>query len=280
MQRMSEGFWATGLTLLGRAMELRRQPNLRRLVRRRSFRQPRVASAEWMERHFELIDASAPGPERIGTDLWDYCRGSARPPGLEPGFRASARCTRSLTVVYGFDGPLLAMLDVLGEALLAAGWGKLKNERSGSWPVRQLWVALTSDELAERRDSDFSARTVYLDWRPNDALRRPAGMEAVPPWDKVPLSPRMSVSCVSRGQQQRLGPDNPADHPGSARRAPRNYLMLEKSEVEQQAPEDHSLAAHEHAVAVNISLGYYSNPNVKALRHRIPRYWLPTRARW
>jgi hypothetical protein len=72
MQRMSEGLWATGLTLLGRAMELRRQPNLRRLVRRRSFRQPRVASAEWMERHFELIDASAPGPERIGTDLWDW----------------------------------------------------------------------------------------------------------------------------------------------------------------------------------------------------------------
>jgi hypothetical protein len=72
---------------------------------------------------------------------------------------------------------------------------------------------LTGDELAERRDSDFSARTVYLDWR-------------------------------------------------------------------QQALEDHALAAREHTVAVNISLGYYSNPNVKALRHRIPRYWLPTRARW
>jgi hypothetical protein len=182
--------------------------------------------------------------------------------------------------VYGFDGRLLAMLDVLGEALLAAGWGKPKNERRGSRPVRQLWVALTGDELAERSDSDFSARTVYLDWRPNDALGRPAAMEAVPPGGTVPLSPRMSVSCVSRSQGQRLVSDNPADHPASTRRAPRNYLMLEKSEVEQQALENHALAAHEHAVAVNISLGYYSNPNVKALRHQIPRYWPPTRARW
>jgi hypothetical protein len=87
----------------------------------------------------------------------------------------------------------------------------------------------------------------------------------------------MSVWCVSRGQERRV---MPADRSGSARRAPRNYLLLEKSEVQQQALEDHALAAYEHAVAVNISLGYYSNPNVRARPHRIPRYWLPTRARW
>ena len=72
----------------------------------------------------------------------------------------------------------------------------------------------------------------------------------------------------------------PADHLGSARRAPRNYLLLVKSEVDQEALEDQALAGHEHAVAVNISLGYYSNPNVKARPHRIPRYCLPTAARW
>ena len=274
---MSEGFWATGIKLLGRVTEMRRQPNLRRLVRRRRFQQLRAVNTEWMERHVELIEASAPALEPIGTELWDWCRGSARWRGFEPGFPASAGCTRSLTVVYGFDGRLLAMLDVLGEGLFAAGWGKIKNERRGSRPVRQTWVALTGYELLERRDSDFSARGIYPQWRPNSALGRPVGMEGTPPWGRSPLSPRMSVSCVSRGQERRV---MPADHLGSARRAPRNYLLLVKSEVDQEALEDQALAGHEHAVAVNISLGYYSNPNVEARPHRIPRYCLPTAARW
>jgi hypothetical protein len=270
---MNEGFWA----LLGRVMEKRRQPNLRRLVRRPSFRQWRVVSAQWLERHFELIEASSPGLERMGAELCDYCRGGASWRGLEPGFPATAGCARSVTVVYGFDGRLLAMLDVLGEALFAAGWGKLKNERRGAGPVEQLWVPLTGQELVERRDSDFRARIVYPQWRPNSTLGRPAVMEGTPPWGSPPLSPRMSVSCVSRGQEWRAGP---ADDVGSARHAPRNFLLLEKSEVEQRGLEDHALATHEHAVAVNIRLGYYSNPNVKAAPHRIPRYWLPTNARW
>jgi hypothetical protein len=131
------------------------------------------------------------------------------------------------------------MINVLGEALFAAGWGKLRNERRGSRPARQSWVALTGQELVERRDSDFSARVAYPQWRPNSALRRPADMEGTPPWGRSPLSPRMSVSCLSRGQERRV---MPADHSGSARRAPRNYLLLEKSEVQQQALEDFTLA--------------------------------------
>jgi hypothetical protein len=196
---------------------------------------------------------------------------------MSEGFLATGMTLLGRAMGYGFDGPLLAMIDVLGEALFAAGWGKFKNERRGSRPARQLWVPLTGQELVERRDSDFSARVVYPQWRPNSALGGPAGLEGTPPWGRSPLSPRMSVSCVSRGQERRV---RPADYLGSAQRAPRNYLLLEKSEVEQQALEDHALAAHEHAVAVNIRLGYYSNPNVKARPHRIPRYWLPTRARW
>ena len=100
-----------------------------------------------MERHVELIEASAPGLERIGTEVRDRCRGSAHWRGFELGFPATAGRGRSLTVVYGLDGPLLAMIDVLGEALFTAGWGKLKNERRGrqareaivgglDWPIR------------------------------------------------------------------------------------------------------------------------------------------------
>jgi len=102
-------------------------------------------------------------------------------------------------------------------------------------------------------------------------------MEATPPWGRWPLSPRMSVSCVSRGQERRV---EAADHLERARRAPRNYLLLETSEVQQRALEERALAARDHAVTVQISLDYYSNPNAKARPHRIPRYWLPTSARW
>jgi hypothetical protein len=277
---MRAGVGGTVAKLLGRAMEMRRQPNLRRLARRRSFQQLRAVSAQWLEQHFELIEASAPGFERVGTERWDWCRGAARWRGLAPGFPASAGCGRSMTVVYGFDGPLMERLDELGEALLTAGWGRLKNERADGGPIRQFWVALTGQELVERVASDSSGRirrVVYPGWRPNSALNRPADMEATPPWGRSPLSPRMSVSCVSCGQERRV---EPADHLDGARRAPRNYLLLETSEAQQRALEDRALAAREHAVAVQISLGYYSNPNVKARPHRIPRYWRPTTARW
>jgi|HubBroStandDraft_6_1064221.scaffolds.fasta_scaffold410997_2 hypothetical protein len=280
MPGMRTGVWATGMKSLARAMEMRRQPNLRRLARRRSLQQLRTVSARWLERHFELIEASAPGLQRVGTEQWDWCGGSARWRGFAPGFPASAGCGRSMTVVYGFDGPPMERLDELGEALLTAGWGRLKNERADGGPIRQFWVALTGQELVERVASDSSARlrrVVYPEWRPNSALSRPADMESTPPWGRSPLSPRMSVSCVSRGQERRV---EPADHLERARRAPRNYLLLETSEVQQWALEDRALAARDHAVTVRISLNYYSNPNAKARPHRIPRYWLPTSARW
>jgi hypothetical protein len=73
----------------------------------------------------------------------------------------------------------------------------------------------------------------------------------------------------------------PPDHVGNRLRdAPRNYLLLDNSEVERRALQKDALGSHEHALAVNINLDYYSNPNAKQFRHRIPRYWLPTRARW
>jgi hypothetical protein len=149
--------------------------------------------------------------------------------------------------------------------------------REGGRVVQQVWVALTGEELLERRDSDWRALKVQPQWRPGDALGLPIDTEGTPPWDGVPLSPRMSVSCVSRGQQRRA---SPTDHLDSARRAPRNYLLLENSEEDQQALEDRALATYEYMVAVTISLDYYSNPNAKAWPHRIPRYWLPTQARW
>jgi hypothetical protein len=229
-------------------------------------------SAAWIDRHFELIEAAAPRLERLGREVGDYCRGSARPPGLNPGFGASAQCTRSVLVVYGYDGQLMPMLDVLGEALFAAGWGRLRNSGRGSRPVEQSWVALTGQELLSRRSDGVGALTVPPQWRPNDALGFPAGMDGTPPWGRVPLSPRMQVSCGETSTERRA---LPTGHMASAQRAPRNYLLLENEELPDGAQRN-----PEHTVAVTISLNYYTNPNAKARPHQIPRYWRPTKARW
>lgn len=251
---------------------------MRRLVRRQSFRELHAVSSEWMERHFGLIEADAPWLDRIGTELQDYCQGSARSPGLDPGFPVSAACTRTMTVVYGFDGPLIAKLDMLGKAVFAVGWGKIKNVRTGDQPVQQFWVALDGEEILSREDNSSGLRNMSPQWRPNETLSRPAGMEGTPPWGRVPLSPHMSVTCVSRGDTRQLPPP---DHVGSRfRDAPRNYLLLDDGEAERHALEKDALESHEHALAVNINLSYYSNPNARQFRHRIPRYWLPTQARW
>jgi hypothetical protein len=236
---------AAGKALIGLIIGTpRRQPNLRRLARGRSFRELHPAVSEWMDRHFELIEANAPWLDRIGMELRDYCQGSARPPGLAPGFRVSVVCRRALTVVYGFDGPLPTRLDRFGEALFAAGW-----------------------VLGARPQ-----------WRPNEMLSRPAGMEGTPPWGRLPLSPAMSVTSVSRGEARPVPP--PDDLGSRIRGAPRNYLLLDDGKDERHALEEGALDGHEHALTVSINLDYYSNPNAKRRPHRIPRYWLPTRARW
>ena len=224
--------------------------------------------------HFEQLDANTPWLDRIGTDLWDYCQGFARPPGLDPGSRVNAQCARVTTVVYGFDSPLLAKLDMLGETLFAAGWGKIKNVRRDGRPVEQFWVALNGEEILERKDRDFRSRSINPQWRPNEKLGRPACMEGTPPWGRIPLSPNISVVCVSRGQ---TGHVPPPDHVGDRTRgASRNYLLLDNNEVELHALEEDALQSHEHALTVTIHLAYYTNPNARARPHRIPRYLLPT----
>jgi hypothetical protein len=179
-----------------------------------------------------------------------------------------------MTVVYGFDGPLHAKLDLLGEALFAAGWGKIKNVRRDGRPVEQLWVALNGEEILERRDRDFRSRAINPQWRPNERLTRPTSMEGTPPGGRIPLSPYISVVCISQGQ---AGHVPPSDHVGHRTRDPsRNYLLVDNNEVDQRALEDDALQRHEHALTVTIHLAYYTNPNARARPHRIPRYLFPT----
>jgi hypothetical protein len=251
----------------------RRQFDLPRWTGGREFGGLHATSVAWLDGHFEVIERGAPWLHRVGTDVWDFCKGGVSNPFLRftSGFSATAGCVREVTAVYGFDGPLTARLRSLDQALPAGGW-----EMTGL-ALRQTWQDLDADRAAAaqgltmHRTRWMTDRRVNLGWRPTAALGYPPGGQGTPPWGQPPLTPRMRVTCSSRGQETGWGRD-----PNKARDTSRNYLALEASETGVPELLEEALAGHEHALTVTIHLAYYSNPDARARPHRIPRHLFPT----
>jgi hypothetical protein len=227
----------------------------------------------WLDSNFEVIEGGAPWLHLIGRDVRDFCSGRVRGVnlGLTPQFKAGVGCARAVTAVYGFDGPWIGRLRSLDQALPAAGW-----EMAGA--VRPRWQDLDPDAAATVRGAAkfrmqwMTDRQVTLAWQPTAALGLPIGAERMRPWGRPPLAPRMRVTWSSRGQETGWRPN-----PSRTQGATRNYLPLEVSESGVPELLEHALARHEHALTVTIDLSYYSNPDPRARRHRVPRYVLPTR---
>jgi hypothetical protein len=229
----------------------RRQLNLRRWVRGQEFIDLHERVAGWLDRHLAIMESGAPWLTRIGVDVYEICYGAVRPRfefSLESGPRASVSCVREVIAVYGFNGLPASRLGHLEYALSVAGW-----LRSGAGP----WVG--------------SRGNAVLRWEPSDELDYPPGMAGVPPLGRPALAPAMWLSWGSRGQPARLRP-NPARKRGDDR----NYLTIESSGVEYWKFPEVALSDHEHVIAANLNLSYYSNPTPLEPQHRIPRYFLPT----
>lgn len=227
----------------------RRQLNLPRWVRGHTFADLHSVMVAWLDSHFAMVERSAPWLHRVGSDVWDYCKGSVHSPvdiSFAPRVRASAGCVRDVIVVYGFDGDLPERIRQLVKALSAAGWGRMRPHPDGDGYTT-------------------------LSWRPNAELSCPPGMEGVPPWGGPALDPHMWLSWSSQGQATRLRQD-----PNRALSSSRNYLAVESTGTEYWKLPDEALNHHNHTLAVHIRLAYYSNLNPLARRCRIPRYLLPT----
>ena len=251
----------------------RRQLNLARWIRGREFRHLHGVSVAWLDSHFELIERGAPWLHRAGSDVWDFCKGGVRPFfRLEGGFSAVAGCIRKVTAVYGFDGPLLPLLRSLDQALPPAGWKLGTPALPQSWADLDPGYAATTEKLARHRTRWMIDRQVNLTWGPTETLGYPPDGEGTPPWGRPPLTPRMRVTWSSRGQETGWRLD-----PNKTRGATRGYLPLEVSESHVPELLEQALARYEHALTVTINLAYYSNPNARVYRHRVPRYILPTR---
>jgi hypothetical protein len=243
-----------GLKAAWVALTSRRQLNLPRWIRGRTFAEIHGSVVTWLDSHFAMVERGAPWLDRVGTDIWDYCRGSVNSPfefTLKTRVRATAGCGRSVIAVYGFDGDLPECIDRISVAFSAAGW-----ERIGPLPLRP-WADANGEAV--------------MGWRPNTALGYPPGMAGIPPWGTPPLDPHMWLVWSSRGQQTRMRQD-----PTRTQSHTRNSVSVEFSGTEYWKFPEAALADHEHALSVQIDLGYYSNPEALTLRHRIPRYLLPT----
>jgi hypothetical protein len=226
-----------------------------------------------MDSHFELIERGAPWLHRVGSDVWDFCRGGVQPfLRLEGGFSAGAGCIREVTAVYGFDGLLLPLLRSLDQALPPTGWDMSELAVRQTWRDLDPDSAATAEGLARHRTRWMIDRRVNLTWRPTEGLGYPPDGEGTPPWGQPPLTPHMRVMWSSRGQETGWRGD-----PNKKQPTTRGYVAVEASESGVPELLEEALARYEHALTATIHLAYYSNPNARAWRHRMPRYILPTR---
>lgn len=251
----------------------RRQFNLPRWTRRRKFRELHHDSVVWLDSHFRLIEQGAPWLSFVGSDVWDFCRGGVdnRFLRLQAGSGAGVGCIRNVTAVYGFDGRLIARLRSLEQALPPVGWQLGTPALPQSWTDLDPGSAATAEGLARHRTRWMTDRRVDLRWSPTAAMEYPPDGAGTPPWGRPPLTPQMRVTWASRGQARSWRED-----PNKRRPTTRQYLPQEVSELSVPDLLDRALADHEHAFTVTITLAYYSNPNAKVYRHRVPRYLFPS----
>jgi hypothetical protein len=64
----------------------------RRRIGGREFADLHDASVAWLEQHFQVIEQGAPWLQRIGSDVWDFCKGGVSSPFLRmtPGHSATS----------------------------------------------------------------------------------------------------------------------------------------------------------------------------------------------
>lgn len=206
---------------------------------------------------------AAPRPGRYSTSLpW-------------PDAKGRLQLLRAVTVVYGFDGPQAARLRSLKRAFSPAGWEIRTRAVSGSWAdIDEATITLAGRDPGAVHY--YRERIAYWHaepaWQPGAAVGYPPGGSTTPPWGRSPLSPRMRVTWLSRGDEITAASD-----PYRAHATARNHLPLGVSEPPLPELIEEALRRHEHALNV-IRLWYYSNGSPKRHPHRVRRYPCPAKA--
>ncbi|WP_198035396.1 hypothetical protein [Streptacidiphilus rugosus] len=242
--------------VLGAALLSRRQFNLSRWTRGQEFIDLHASAVSWLDENLNILECESPWLHRFGVDTWDYCHGAVRSmfhfSVAAPRHVPSVGCTRNVIAVYGFDGDPGERLEKIAETMSAAGW-----KRIAPLPMRP-WEG----------DNGYA----MLEWQPIPVAGPRPAEDVVAPWGGRNSSPYIALSWCSRGEQTPLDQDPSRMHINT-----RNYLALESSGTEYWKIPDAVLEGHEHVLAVNINLGYYSSLDSMRSQRRIPRHLLPTK---
>jgi hypothetical protein len=247
--------WPVGMvavTLWANGIWPRWVPDLRRLARDHDFRQLRSGAAVWVDRHFELVDESAPWLDRVGRWVFDRCETDRRSQSFAfPPDPPSLWCTRDVTAVYGADGNLPDRLAELRAALGGAGWTFTENS------------VLTGMGIYESVIWPFHLSGV-------DRLVPPAGLETIPR-----LSLDMGVGWMSRDRPAELRTTTGSTLPRDLSTATATYQPLEVGATGTDRLASEAVARHQHAIAIRIGILYYYKPNVNAGPGRLRKRPLP-----
>jgi hypothetical protein len=267
-------------------------PSLARLIGSREFRPVQAASADWVERSFELIERGAPWLERAGRWVCDRCFTSLLPVhGMTwfqfPRDSPVVSCSREITTVYGFDGSLPGRLAELAGALAAAGWGEYGH---GGWAGLRVLSGRPADHYPPEPP------VWPFEWQPVPELGVPAALERENIHSHAPGrgSLDMGFGWTSRGRQAELlttrATGAPGDRglpgdtdrirrlgwPDDLRTANAIYQPVEISGTGIDQLTGQALALHEHAVAIRIKIRYY--PNVNTRHRHLHKRLLPVRS--
>jgi hypothetical protein len=249
----------------------RRLPDLPRFTASAGFGPLHDPAVQWTDAQFGLIEAGAPWLDLAGRRLDDSCEVRA-----DKGFdfrlaTIGVEGQRSVTAIYGADGPLPALLAGLGAVLGRAGWGDFFSYgASASIPRGAL-------------ESQSSPVTGNL--QPGAPGVGPevtaAGTEPVPPAG-VHQARQVTIGWASRGQppDPKWTLDGRWHAPWPAAPEPPTVASRRCRPVDCRYADTEALAAdalsrHEHAIAIRLNVCYFLNPDVR--RYPMRRRIFPSR---
>jgi hypothetical protein len=237
-----------------------RQPKLAKFTGTAWFSRLESASVTWCDARFAKLEQDAAWLIRYGDEVLSFCSASAAQRGILRRGVPVVTCTRTETVVYGFNGELAARLNALAQALNNEGWTNAVLQRT--------------TPVAEPRPGPVSLRrgSARMAWDPAHATPPSAPempellAEACPVPVMVRTLFRMEMAWASQAAD-----DEKVKGMATAARWPQaqtdTYRVMHIN-GDASPYMDQALERSDHVLAARLSVQYYRNPNAK--RFKLP----------
>jgi hypothetical protein len=248
-----------------------RLPDLSRFTASARFGLLHDPAVAWTDAQFGLIEAGAPWLELAGRRPDDCCQVRADKDFDFHRATIGVECERSVTAIYGADGPLPARLAELGTVMSQAGWGDFFSYGAPHGVPRGTLQSQSPPVSGNLQPGAPGVGPEVTD----------AGTEPVPPAG-VHQARVVNIGWASRGQQPdpkwtldgRWHAGEPAA-PEPPRTASRSCHLIDCRYVDTEALAADALSRHEHVIAIRLAVPYFVNPDLR--HYPMRRHILPSR---